>query len=168
MKKTLSIILIASILFSIGFSAKGGVVPCLATCFLGPRVGVEMNEGSKIRQMEWIAFIGGIVFGPLRLIGVIDPTTGKSMNQISAQERLGVPPIYAKAPAQKGGFVTFLASCCIGPRVGLEMNDGRKVRNMELLALVPIVQIVPVVLMAYEAYEGKTMTQIAAAEKLDR
>lgn len=169
MKKLLGVILVATTLLSIAFSAtKGGVGPCLATCCIGPRVGLEMNEGTKIRNMEWVAFIGGMVFGPIRLVNVIDPVTGKTMDEVRAKENLGGNPILAKEPKQKGGFIPLLGACCLGPRVGLELNDGRKVRNMEYLALVPVVQVVPMVLMAVEAYNGTTMTQVAAAEGLDR
>jgi len=168
MRKLTSIIIIASILLSIGFSAtKGGVGPCLASCCIGPRVGLEMNEGTKIRQMEWIAFIGGMIFSPIRLVNTIDPVTGKTMDEIRVKENLGGNPINATPPKQKGGIMPFLGACCLGPRVGLEMNDGRKVRTMELLTLVPVVQIVPIVLIAAEAYQGKTMSEIAAKERLD-
>lgn len=34
---------------------KGGIVPCLATCLIGSRVGLEMNEGKDIYQNAWIA-----------------------------------------------------------------------------------------------------------------
>jgi hypothetical protein len=168
-KKLLGVILVAMTVLSTAFSAtKGGINPLLATCCIGPRVGLEMNEGTKIRDIEWIGFIGGLVFSPLRLAYTIDPVTGKTMDEVRAKENLGGNPIYAKEPKQKGGFVPFLGACCLGPRVGLELNDGRKVRNMEYLALVPVVQVVPMVLMAVEAYQGKTMAQVAAAEGLDR
>lgn len=42
--------------------AKGGVTPGMASCCLGPRIGLEMNEGIPIRTEEWInAFIFPIV-----------------------------------------------------------------------------------------------------------
>jgi hypothetical protein len=70
------------------------------------------------------------------------------------------------AEGSKGGVGPCLASCCIGPRVGLEMNDGRKIRTLEWLTLVPVVNIVTILMQCYEAYQGKTMSEIAAAEKL--
>lgn len=158
------------VLFSMSFAAsKGGVAPCLATCFLGPRVGVEMNEGSKIRNAEWIGLIGNFVFSPVgTLYLAIDPTTGKSMNQVRAAENLGGVAVKAPAPKTKGGPMSFLTSCCLGPRVALEANDGRKIRTMEWLGLIPVINIIPALYLPYEAFAGKTMSEIVAAEGLDK
>jgi len=41
---------------------KGGPMPAVASCLLGPRIGLEMNEGSSIRTEEWInAFLFPII-----------------------------------------------------------------------------------------------------------
>ncbi|MBI5417952.1 hypothetical protein HZA55_08420 [Candidatus Poribacteria bacterium] len=46
------------------------------------------------------------------------------------------------------------------------MNDGKKIRTVEWLSLVPIVNMFSVLYQAYEAYQGKTMSEVAAEEKL--
>ncbi|MFH1860192.1 MAG: hypothetical protein ABH870_04150 [bacterium] len=41
---------------------KGGMTPAFASCLLGPRIGLEMNEGTPIRMEEWVnAFLFPIV-----------------------------------------------------------------------------------------------------------
>jgi len=46
--------------------------------------------------------------------------------------------------AEKGGIVPGLASCCLGPRVGLEMNEGKPIETMEIIGLfIPLVRAVP-------------------------
>ncbi len=170
MKKiTVLLALLIFVSMASAITKKGGINPCLATCFLGPRVGVEMNEGTKIRNAEWIGLVGKVVFAPLGYLYLaIDPTSGKSMNQIKREEGLGGPIISAPVPSEKGGPTSFLTSCCLGPRVALEANSGRNIRTMEWVTLIPLVNIVPVVYMCYESYSGKTMSEIAAAEGLDK
>ncbi len=166
MKKFLVVISLVAVMSS-SLMAKGGAGAFLASCCLGPRVGLEMNEGRSIRTMEWITLIPYVGYVSTILMAA-DAAGGKTMNEIRASEGLGGPTVKAVKPAQKGGVVPFLANCCLGPRIGLEMNDGRKVRNMELFQLIPFVGIIPRVLIAAEAGGGKTMTQVAAAEGLDK
>lgn len=169
--KKVSLLLALLVVLSIASAAtkKGGLNPCLATCFLGSRVGVEMNEGTKIRTTEWIGLVGNFVFSPVgTLYMAIDPASGKTMNQIKREEGLGGPVITAPAPSEKGGPISFITSCCFGPRVALEANNGRNIRTMEWFTLIPLVNIIPVTYMCYEAYSGKTMSEIAASEGLDR
>ena len=144
--------------------AKGGVMPFLASCCIGPRVGLEMNEGSQVRNMEWIAVAVNIFTGAGGIINGIEPAMGKTMNEARAQEGLGGRAVRAAAPKEKGGVLPFLAGCCLGPRVGLELNDGRDIRFIEWLSIIPLVRLVP----AIEAASGKTMSEIAVAEGLDR
>lgn len=166
MRKIVIMLLIVA-LFSQGLVyAKGGLGPCLASCFLGPRIGLEMNEGSKIRNAEWLALVASLVAGMGWAVNMWDPMNGKSMNQIRRTENLGGVAVTARAPKQKGGLGAGLAGCCFGPRVGLELNDGRKIRTMEWIGLV--IPGVPQLLIGFEAMQGKTMSQIAAAEGLDR
>jgi hypothetical protein len=110
---------------------KGGMGPCLASCCLGPRIGLEMNEGKSVETLE----ILGLFFFPLRSI-----------------------PGFQKAGAA-GGFV----GCCFGPRVGAQFNE-RKIRTMEILQLV----LVGTIMIGLEAKNGKTMTEIEAAENLKK
>ena len=166
MKKLVIAIVVLS---AMSFAAKGGCAPCLATCFLGPRVGVEMNEGSKIRNAEFIGLVGNIVFPQVGSIYMaIDPTTGKTMNQVRSAEALGGVAVNATAPKAKGGPLSFLTSCCFGPRVALEANDGRQIRTLEWLRFIPVVNIYPALYLPYEAFAGKTMSEIVAEEGLDK
>lgn len=156
MKKYLIVISLIAIMCSSLMAAKGGVAPFLASCCLGPRIGLEMNEGSKIQVTEWInAFIFPII--------PFQAAMGESMADVNY---MGAPRVIARNKKSDGGIVPFLAGCCLGPRVGLEMNDGRGVRNLELFMLIPAVGFIPRVMIAAEAYQGKTMSSIAATEKI--
>ncbi len=66
----------------------------------------------------------------------------------------------------KGGIGPCCASLCLGPRVGLEMNEGKKIRTLEWLHLVPVVGYIAIIFETYEAYTGKTMSEVASAESL--
>ena len=64
----------------------GGIVPCLLTCYIGPRAGLEYNEGRKIAQIEWIELIATLVplAGPLIKFGIRLVTGGiPAMNRCS-------------------------------------------------------------------------------------
>lgn len=74
---------------------KGGCGPFFGSCCLGPRIGLEMNEGVAIKWYEWLNPIG---------IGVI---------------------IGAVKDGSKNGASGFFASCCIGPRVGGEYDKRK-------------------------------------------
>ena len=123
-------------------STKGGVGPMLGSCCLGPRIGLEMNEGQEIQIVEilpLLPYVGGVF-------------------------RVWLAYDYGyKAAGDKG----FLASCCIGPRVGKEFNE-RKIRDREFLYPIPIVNLYPWITIGIEAYQGKTMTEIAEEENLTR
>lgn len=123
-------------------SAKGGVGPCLASCCLGPRIGLEMNEGQPIEIMEVLPLAPYVGF----------------------LARLWVSYDYGY---NAGGGKGFLASCCIGPRVGKEIGE-RKVRSLEKLRLIPVINIYPWIATSMEAFGGKTMTEIEEEENLKR
>lgn len=69
--------------------------------------------------------------------------------------------------ADKGGLAPCLATCCFGPRAGLEMNEGRKIRIVEWITLVPYAGSIARLYIGFEAMQGKTMSEIAAEEKLN-
>ena len=165
MKKALVMFLIIALLIPSMAFAKGGLGPCLATCCFGPRTGLEMNEGSAIRLTEWLRLVPMIGY-VVPLYNGYEGYTGKTMAKVAAEEKLGGVRVQAAAPAQKGGLVPGIVAFCFGPRVGLEMNEGRKIRTMELIGIV--VPVIPSVLIALEANSGKTMSQVAAEEGLDR
>ncbi|MCF7885037.1 MAG: hypothetical protein K9M80_00960 [Candidatus Marinimicrobia bacterium] len=122
---------------------KGGIEPMLASCCIGPRVGLEMNEGQEIHQSEWIGFAGSFI-----------PYVGFLARAYMAAD-MGVD----------NGIEGFLASYCIGPRVGNELHY-RKVRNKEWLRLVPCINLYPWITTSLDAYNGMTMTEIEKRENL--
>jgi len=134
---------------------QGGFAPCLATCMIGPRVGLEMNEGIDINQSEWIMLGGQVVGG-----GMTGAMTGLGSAIVT-----GTRAYMAYDMGNKNGFEGVLASYCLGPRVGNEL-DYRKIRTKEWLRFVPCVCIYPMITIPLEAYEGKTMTDIEVAEGL--
>jgi len=71
---------------------KGGCMPAFTSCVLGPRIGLELNEGIPIETTEWLRLIG---------IGVI-------INDYEAY--------------QKNGCVGCLLENFLGPRVGKQCD----------------------------------------------
>jgi TolB-like protein len=122
-------------------ATKGGWGPFFASCFLGPRVGLEMNEGKPVQTLEWVA--------------------------LALNFTLGGGGIVRGIQGMNNGCGGFMAGCCIGPRVGEQLHK-RRIRTKEYLMLIPVVQIIPAVLIAVEAMDGKAMTDIAQKENLQR
>lgn len=80
---------------------------------------------------------------------------------------LAVAPMAIAGKQYDGGPWPFLASCCIGPRVGLQMNEGVAVRDVEQFSWLPIVGWFGYrFYMAWEAGQGRTFSEIAAEEHL--
>lgn len=80
---------------------------------------------------------------------------------------LAVAPMALAGKQYDGGPWPFLASCCIGPRVGLQMNEGVAVRDVEQFSWLPIVGWFGYrFYMAWEAGQGKTLSEIVAEERL--
>jgi hypothetical protein len=98
------------VLFSTAYpeEGKGGCLPAVASFFIGPRVGLELNEGKPIETLEWLVFLVGV---------------GK--------------PIIALQALDEGGLMGCCLAVTIGPRVGRQYRT-RKVRTMEWLYLLPI------------------------------
>ncbi len=158
MKKGFIFILITiTLLMSTFLQAEenGGFVPCLASCLIGPRVGLEMNEGKEVTQSEWIG-LGGTIIG--NALAATSPT-------LSSLISLGANGYKAYDMGNKNGFEGILASYCLGPRIGNEL-DYRKIRTIEWLQLVPCVCIYPAIAIPLQAYNGKTMTEIEVEEGL--
>ena len=120
-------------------AGDGGIAPCLASCCLGPRIGLEMNEDIPVEMVEALAPFIGIV-------------------------QLWVIYDYGYRNAGVSGA---LASCCLGPRIGKQLNE-RKIRTMEWLRLVPVINLYAWASVGMEAYGGKTMTDVEAAENLTK
>ena len=119
-------------------------IPGLVSCILGPRIGLEMNEGEEVEDIEWAMLLDYVATGGL--------------------VRLYVAYDHGYKSAELSGC---LASWCLGPRVGRELPE-RKIRTKEWLQCIPVVGIVPRALIALEAYHGKTMTEIAEEEGLSK
>lgn len=145
----------------------GGLTPCLLTCFLGPRVGPEYNEGRGIATIEWVS----LFFFPARIVPALQARKGKTMTEWVRENELDsrpiAPPKSEDPTTRKGGFTTCLIGFCVGPRVAFERNEGRRLRTREILLFVPVVNVVAGVLMGIESYNGRTMSQIAQDEGLD-
>ncbi len=159
MKKLLLLVILVFVFDGLIFAQQGekteksgGVVPCLASCLVGPRVGLEMNEGKDVQTSEWIGFAGGYLGNFIPYIGTAVAVGSKMYMAYD----MGV---------KKNGFEGGLASFCLGPRIGNEI-DYRKIRIKEWLRLVPCVCIYPMITIPLEAYQGKTMTEIEVAEGL--
>lgn len=75
--------------------AKGGAGPFFASCCLGPRIGLELNEDVRIETDEWL--------------GIIVPRPIMAIFQ----------------GAKNNGFNGYMASCCLGPRVGKQLHERR-------------------------------------------
>lgn len=166
MKRKITLLLIAGLFLMNILAAKGGVTPFLASCCLGPRIGLEMNEDRSIRTMEWLRIVPYIGWIPAVIDGV-NAFDGKSFNNHLVKEVGGSEIEVATPPETKGGITPLLASCCLGPRIGYELNDGRSIRTVEWLTIVPYVGYIPRLFIALEAFDGKTMKEIAAKERLD-
>ena len=119
-------VLMASLIFSTSVAyaqeeqSKGGVVPAAVSCMVGPRVGLEMNEGKPVEMMEWL----GIWIFPLRALpgwndsGVIGAIIGLylgprvggqySYRNIRTKELLGlfIGPILPTLEAFQGKTMT--------------------------------------------------------------
>ncbi len=71
---------------------KGGIGPACVACCIGPRVGLQMNDGKPVESAEW-----------LRLVWI-----GAIINDVQAY--------------QKNGCVGCLLENFLGPRVGRQYN----------------------------------------------
>ena len=124
---------------------KGGAGPFFASCCIGPRVGLELNEGKSIKGTEWARAFGGFVpylGGIIVLVAVV-------------------------MQGSKTGFDGVLAECCIGPRVGEQLDD-RKIRSIEWVRAIPVIGIIPHIMIAADAARGRTMLEIEQKENLKR
>lgn len=95
MKRLVAITLAMLVLTAVSASAaekKGGCMPAALGCLLGPRIGLEYNEGKPVETTEW-----------LRLVWI-----GAIINCYQA--------------FQKNGCVGCLLEGFIGPRVGRQWN----------------------------------------------
>jgi hypothetical protein len=168
MKKTL-IFMLTICVVSFAIPPKGGMAPCLATCCFGPRVGLEMNEGTRLRAVEKNYYPSEYAAGYYNYLadGFWGPLTGESMNEIRENEKLGGVSVKATPASleERGGCGACFTWYCFGPRVAYELNDGRKIRAIEWWNL--FVPVIPQVMMFKEAYDGKTMSEVVAEEGLD-
>lgn len=114
MKKVVCIAVIAGLIgacMPMSGYAKGGAGPFFASCCLGPRIGLEYNEGKQIETDEWL--------------GLIIPR----------------PILAIFQGAKNNGFGGYMASCCLGPRVGEQLHERniRTMEWLYLVPVVSIV-----------------------------
>lgn len=125
MKKILPVMMICflSILLPNAINAeKGGTTPCLVGCCLGPRIGLEYNEGKEIETSEWLE----LVF-------------------------IGFPINWFNAYS-KNGFSGCLLEMFLGPRVGREYNkwNPRTMEWLGLIPVVTPITNILMCVEAYE------------------
>jgi len=116
---------------------KGGYAPFFGSCCLGPRIGLEMNEGVAIKGYEWLNLIG---IG--RLIGAIND-------------------------GEKNGASGFFASCCLGPRVGGEYDKRniRTMEWVSLIPFVQVIPEIMMALQASDGITMKEIEKTEKLKK---
>jgi len=78
-----------------------------------------------------------------------------------------IPIIVPIQALGKNGVPGCCASLCIGPRVGMQL-DQRRIRTLEWFRVVPILNIYAAIVNGFEAGEGRTMGEIVENEGLAR
>ncbi|MDO9168192.1 MAG: hypothetical protein Q7U18_03735 [Methylobacter sp.] len=73
----------------------------------------------------------------------------------------------AEAGFEPGGFTPFFLGMIAGPRIGLEWNDGRNVRTLEVLRALPYAGNLVGLFLCVEALSGYRMTSIAGETGID-
>ncbi len=141
-----------------------------------------MNEGVDLYKGEWIMLGGKLVsnaLGPsytteVDLNKCIEAypypcpieTTPNPVGQLGVGIAVGTKAYMAYDTGGKAnGMSGFLASCCLGPRIGAELGE-RRIRDKEWQLLIPCLNISPCLSISMEAFQGKTMTEIEVAEGL--
>ncbi len=64
----------------------------------------------------------------------------------------------------KGGCVGGIVGCCFGIRAAGDYNDGKDISVREWLRIVPFVSFVVAIMDGLDGYNGKTRTELHAAE----
>ncbi len=126
MKRTLVFVALFLMLIGQVFAQteKGGVMPALASCFLGPRVGLEMNEGKPIDTFEIIGFF----ISPVRAIpgfkasGITGGLIGCCLG----------PRVGGQINERKIRTNEYLQLCCIGRiMISYEAYSGKTMTEIE-------------------------------------
>lgn len=73
----------------------------------------------------------------------------------------------AEAGFEPGGFTPFILGMIAGPRIGLEWNDGRNVRTIEVLRALPYAGNLVGLFLCVEALSGYRMTDVAGETGID-
>jgi len=72
-----------------------------------------------------------------------------------------------EAGFEPGGFTPFFLGMIVGPRIGLEWNDGRNVRALEVLRALPYAGNLVGLFLCVEALSGYRMTSVAGETGID-
>ena len=117
----------------------GGMMPGFASCCLGPRIGLEMNEGKPIEIQEWLQLVV-----------------------------IGAPLCWYKG-YQAAGVGGCFAAWLLGPRVGRELNERNiRTMEWVKLGTDVIGLPIGRLMIALEAMDGKTMTEIEQKENIKK
>lgn len=73
----------------------------------------------------------------------------------------------AEAGFEPGGFTPFVLGMIAGPRIGLEWNDGRNVRPLEIMRALPYAGNLVGLFLCLEALSGYRMTSVAGETGID-
>ncbi len=125
MKKWIVSVLILIFLIT-GLSAgeKGGVIPCVVSFFVGPRVGLEMNEGKDIEMLEILGVIIPIVRAVpgFQAAGVQGAVIGCCLG----------PRIGSEYNQRKVRTMEWLQLCCVGRiMIPFEAFQGKTMTEIE-------------------------------------
>jgi|ADurb_H2B_02_Slu_FD_contig_31_1769446_length_600_multi_11_in_0_out_0_1 hypothetical protein len=135
---------------------KGGCMPGLASCCLGPVPGGQvMNSGYKIPGRAWIRLC----------ILPIAYDAFKAYQGETAEEYIGVDSIDQPADGgKKGGIAPALVSCCLGP-VGVPQGQIMNSTGSQSISFRPVLGMIPYVSFlawaydGYQAYQGETLQE---------
>ena len=73
-------------------------------------------------------------------------------------------PSTTLAAHEPGGCVGGIIGCCFGIRAAGDYNDGKDISVREWLRIVPFVSIVVAIMDGLDGYNGKTRSELHAAE----
>jgi TolB-like protein len=98
----------------------------------------EKYQGSETGLVKKIEECGGILLAKKESTGKVDKERRGVRGALSQVAQVGTG-------REKGGMGPALASCCLDPRLGYEMNEGKKVHLYDVLGLFAVLRLVPAI-----------------------
>ncbi len=77
---------------------------------------------------------------------------------------MAVPSVQAETASGRGGCISGIIGCCFGIRAAGDYNDGKDISIREWLRIVPFVSFVVAIMDGLDGYNGKTRSELHAAE----